>query len=45
MPERNTPEFMTLVTVAVGLAVTITVSLVRRRRAPAVLPGSSPSRR
>jgi len=44
MPARNTPEFMTLVAVAVGLAVAITVSVVRRRRASAVMPDSSASR-
>ena len=31
MPQRNTPEFMTLVAVAVGLDVAIVVQVLRRR--------------
>jgi hypothetical protein len=31
MPQRNTPEFMTLVAVAVGLAAAIVVQVLRRR--------------
>ena len=33
MPQRNTPEFMTLVAVAVGLGVAIVVQVLRRRGA------------
>jgi hypothetical protein len=33
MPPRNTPEFMTLVAVAVGLGVAIVVQVLRRRSA------------
>ena len=33
MPERNTPEFMTLVAVAVGLGAAIIVNVWRRRAA------------
>lgn len=32
MPPKNTPEFMTLVAVAVGLSVAIVMQVVRRRR-------------
>ena len=33
MPQRNTPEFMTLVAVAVGLGVAVVVAVWRRRGA------------
>jgi hypothetical protein len=33
MPSRNTPEFMTLVAVAVGLGVAVIVDVWRRRSA------------
>ena len=33
MPPRNTPEFMTLVAVAVGLGIAIVARLLRARRA------------
>jgi hypothetical protein len=32
MPPRNTPEFMTLVAVAIGLGVAIVARVLRRRR-------------
>ena len=34
MPPRNTPEFMTLVAVAVGLGVAVVVRVMRRRSIP-----------